>query len=74
MLDRAKALIISEISEVIREKALTVEERVDQALEKCFVVKARNVARTASRTKITKPVKAAVAVVAAPRRAAARAS
>src|SRR5437879_7705370 len=39
MLDRARALIISEISEVIREKAITVEERVDQALEKCFVVK-----------------------------------
>jgi len=76
MLDRAKALIISEISEVIREKAVAVEERVDQALEKCFVVKARNLARTAARsTKITKPVKAAaVAVVATVRRAAARAS
>src|SRR4051795_3038776 len=75
MLDRAKALIISEISEVMRQKALTVEERVDQALEKCFVAKAKNMARTASRSKLTKPVKAAVAVVAvAPRRAAARAS
>ena len=74
MLDRAKALIISEISEVIREKAMAVEERVDQALEKCFVVKARNMARTASRTKITKTVKAVPAVVAAPRRPAARAS
>ncbi|HEY6219688.1 MAG TPA: CarD family transcriptional regulator, partial [Gemmatimonadaceae bacterium] len=52
MLDRAKALIISEISEVIREKAIAVEERVDQALEKCFVVKARNMARTATRSKI----------------------
>src|SRR6186713_1536764 len=72
MLDRAKALIISEISEVIREKAIAVEERVDQALEKCFVVKARNMARTASRTKIAKPVKAVVPVVATPRRAAAR--
>jgi hypothetical protein len=73
MLDRAKALIISEISEVIREKAITVEERVDQALERCFVVKAKNIARTASRAKITKTVKP-VPVVAAPRRAAARAS
>jgi CarD family transcriptional regulator, regulator of rRNA transcription len=73
MLDRAKALIISEISEVIREKAMAVEERVDQALERCFVVKARNMARTASRAKIAKPVKA-VPVVATPRRAAARAS
>ncbi|PYR66520.1 MAG: hypothetical protein DMF87_05895 [Acidobacteria bacterium] len=73
MLDRAKALIISEISEVIREKALAVEQRVDEALERCFVVKAKNMARTVSRSKITKAVKA-VPVVAAPRRAAARAS
>ena len=73
MLDRAKALIISEISEVIREKALAVEQRVDEALERCFVIKAKNMARTASRSKITKAVKA-VPVVAAPRRAAARAS
>src|SRR3954452_172744 len=76
MLDRAKALIISEISEVIREKALAVEERVDQALEKCFIVKARNMARTATRSKIAKPVKAVqvVAAAAAPRQRAARAS
>ena len=75
MLDRAKALIISEISEVIREKALAVEQRVDQALERCFVAKARNIARTAARTKIAKSVKAAtVAVVAPARRATARAS
>jgi CarD family transcriptional regulator len=73
MLDRAKALIISEISEVIREKALAVEQRVDEALEKCFVVKAKNMARTATRPKITKTVKA-VPVAVAPRRAAARAS
>jgi CarD family transcriptional regulator len=73
MLDRAKALIISEISEVIREKAIAVEERVDQALEKCFVAKARNMARTAARPKITKAVKV-VPVVATARRAAARAS
>src|SRR5688572_24526616 len=73
MLDRAKALIISEISDVIREKALEVEQKVDRALEKCFMVKARNMARTAARAKITNPVKAAVVAV-APRRAAARAS
>jgi CarD family transcriptional regulator len=73
MLDRAKALIISEISEVIREKAIAVEERVDQALEKCFVAKARNMARTAARPKITKAVKAVPVVVTA-RRATARAS
>ena len=74
MLDRAKALIISEVSEVMREKALDVENRVDRALEKCFMVKARAVARTTTtRAKVAKPVKAAV-VAAVPARRAARAS
>ena len=68
MLDRARALIISEISEVMREKVAAVEDKVDRALEKCFMVKARNVARAATRAKITKPVKAAV--IAAARRTA----
>src|SRR5215217_7343420 len=70
MLDRAKALIISEVSEVMREKALEIEARVDRALEKCFMVKARNVARATARAKVTKPIKAAVIPVAAQRRAA----
>jgi CarD family transcriptional regulator len=75
MLDRAKALIVSEISEVMREKALDVESKVDTALERCFVVKARNMARATARAKVTKPVKAAAAAAAvvaaaAPRRAA----
>jgi CarD family transcriptional regulator len=75
MLDRAKALIISEISEVMRQKALEVEEQVDRALEKCFVVKARNVARATARAKVAKPVKAAAVLpVPAPARRAARAS
>jgi CarD family transcriptional regulator len=71
MLDRARALIISEISEVMREKVAAVEDKVDRALDKCFMVKARNVARAATRAKITKPVKAAVM---AAKRQAARAS
>ena len=45
MLDRAKFLVISEISEVLREKSIEVEGKVERALEKCFVVKARNAAR-----------------------------
>jgi hypothetical protein len=73
MLDRAKALIISEVSEVMRQNALDVEGKVDQALEKCFMVKARNLARSAARAKLAKPVKAVKAAVAAaaaaPRRA-----
>src|SRR5690349_14710325 len=72
MLDRAKALIISEVSEVMREKALEIEQQVDLALEKCFTTKARNVARATVRTKVVKtPVKAVVMAPApAPRRAA----
>jgi len=58
MLDRAKALIISEVSEVIREKAMEIESKVDQALEKCFMVKARKVARATARAKVVKAVKA----------------
>jgi CarD family transcriptional regulator len=73
MLDRAKALIISEVSEVMREKALEVEAKVDRALEKCFMVKARNMARATARAKTAKAVKtlAAAPIV---RRPAARAS
>ena len=75
MLDRAKALIISEVSEVMREKALEVEARVDRALEKCFMVKARNLARATARAKVAKTtVKAPVVIAAVPRRTAARAS
>ncbi len=66
MLDRAKFLIISEVSEVMRETAVAIEGRVDNALERCFTTKARTAARTA------KVVKAAPRAVpaAAPRRAA----
>jgi hypothetical protein len=74
MLDRARALIISEVSEVMREKAPEVELKVDRALEKCFMVKARNMARATARAKTAaKPVKVTAvtaAAAAAPRRAA----
>ena len=72
MLDRAKALIISEVSEVMRLKALEVEEQVDRALEKCFTTKVRNINRTQARAKVAakpavpaKPVAAAAAKPAA---------
>jgi CarD family transcriptional regulator len=78
MLDRAKALIISEVSEVMRQKAPEVESRVDTALEKCFMVKARNLARATARAKVAKvaktTVKAPVVIPATSRRTAARAS
>jgi CarD family transcriptional regulator len=41
MLDRARFLIVSEISEVMRQSVETVEGRVTQALERCFLVKVR---------------------------------
>ena len=40
MLDRAKSLIVSEVSEVMRVTAEEIETRVEKALERCFVVKA----------------------------------
>ena len=44
MLDRAKFLVVSEITEVLGEKTPVVEEKVDKALERCFATKARNAA------------------------------
>jgi CarD family transcriptional regulator len=55
MLDRARALIISEVSDVLHEKSDIVEGRVDQALERCFTAKAR----AAQRTTVSRPVAAA---------------
>jgi CarD family transcriptional regulator, regulator of rRNA transcription len=78
MLDRAKALIISEISEVMRTTVADIEERVNEALEKCFVQKARTAQRAAARATKAAPAKAAArvvpAVAAAPARRQARAS
>lgn len=45
MLDRAKFLVVSEISEVVRQPATEVEGRVDRALERCFATRARALAR-----------------------------
>ena len=68
MLDRAKFLIVSEVSEVMRESAPAIEARVERALERCFMANARTTARA-------KVVKAAPrAAAATPNRRAARAS
>jgi CarD family transcriptional regulator len=75
MLDRAKFLIISEVSEVMRETAATIEGRVDRALERCFSTKARAATTTTPRAKVVKaptPVRATAAN--SPARRAARAS
>ena len=67
MLDRAKFLIISEVSEVMRETAAAIEGRVDGALERCFSTKARTTARVS--VKVAKVAPRATAA-SAPRRAA----
>jgi CarD family transcriptional regulator len=61
MLDRAKFLVVSEISEVLGEKDDAVDIKVDQALERCFAVKARNAARAkaAPATRAKAPARAA---------------
>ena len=73
MLDRAKALIISEISEVMQTTVADIEERVNAALERCFTMKARAAQRAATRAVKAAPAKAAARVtpaapVTAPRR------
>ena len=81
MLDRAKFLVVSEISEVMGQKALAIEKQVEEALERCFASKARSAAR-AKAAKATRAAKVepppstppATAAAAAPARRAARAS
>jgi CarD family transcriptional regulator, regulator of rRNA transcription len=64
MLDRAKFLIISEISEVMRESAESIEGRVERALERCFSVKLRAASRAkaAKATTTQVPVKRQAAI------------
>ena len=45
MLDRAKFLVVSEISEVVSQSSETIEERVRSSLERCFVMRNRALAR-----------------------------
>ena len=45
MLDRAKFLVVSEISEVLDTASDGIDRRVDKALERCFVNHARALAR-----------------------------
>jgi CarD family transcriptional regulator len=70
MLDRAKFLIVSEVSEVMRETAVAIEARVEHALERCFTAKAR----TAARAKVAKVPAPRVQAPSTPPRRAARAS
>ena len=67
MLDRAKFLVVSEISEVSHEITAAIEEKVDRALERCFTMKNRSIARA-------KAVKATPAATRVPARRTAKAS
>lgn len=55
MLDRARFLIVSEVSEVVRKPVPTVEEEVTEALERCFLAKARAAERVAAARTAAKP-------------------
>ena len=73
MLDRARFLVTSEISSVIGEQMLMVEEKVDKALERCFMTGARAAAR-AQAPKAVKPAAKAQATTRVSARRTARAS
>ena len=52
MLDRAKFLVVSEISEVVGDSAEAIDERVNKALDRCFANRDRAMARAkAAKTK-----------------------
>jgi CarD family transcriptional regulator len=67
MLDRAKFLVVSEITEVLAIKTPDVEVRVEVALEECFATKARNAGKPKPKVVAPEPVAAvAPAPVVAP--------
>ena len=72
MLDRAKSLIVSEVSEVMRETVATIEDRVEKALERCFMMKARATQRATTRAATATATKATPAKATTTRAAAAR--
>ena len=61
MLDRARFLVVSEISEVMRESSASIEGRVDRALERCLTVKASRTAAAPARAKVVKAAPRATA-------------
>ena len=69
MLDRAKFLVISEISEVLSESVENIEDRVEKALERCLVNRIKQLAK--AKTAKKKTAKAKTASKKTPSRAAA---
>lgn len=74
MLDRAKSLIVSEVSEVMRVTPGDIENRVETALEQCFSTKAKNAQRAEARAAKVAPVPVPAAPVAAKAAAAVKAA
>ena len=72
MLDRAKFLVISEISEVINESDGVVEERVEKALERCLENRIRLLEKAKTAKKKTAKAKRASSKKASSRAAASR--
>src|SRR3982751_785701 len=65
MLDRAKFLVVSEMTAVLGEKTPEVEVKVEQALERCFATKAKNAAK--AKAVATAATAAAAAAAARPK-------
>ena len=74
MLDRAKFLVISEISEVLSESVETVEGRVEKALERCLVNRVKLLAKAKTAKKKTAKAKTASPKKTSSRSAASRAA
>ena len=74
MLDRAKFLVISEISEVLSESVETVEGRVEKALERCLVNRVKLLAKAKTAKKKTAKAKTALPKKTSSRSAASRAA
>jgi hypothetical protein len=55
MLDRARFLIITEVSEVVREGASAIENRLDFALNKCIAARARTMEKAKAAKTLVKP-------------------
>ena len=55
MLDRARFLIITEVSEVMREGAPAIEGRLDSALNKCMAARAKNLEKAKATKAVAKP-------------------
>ena len=73
MLDRAKFLVVSEITEVVGQKVAEIEVRVEQALEACFATKARNTTVKPKAVTVTVAVPVPVSVPASVKAAAPKA-